>query len=145
MHVGVCVHSLSGSSWPSSPVLLVGVWFDPWVLDVCQLLTLPLLPLVPDAQADGEQEQHHAGPDQHVGHREGLALKDAASYLCLVPLSSRLFRSTEPRDQVPHGHDDPKDQHPKADGGQRLVRAVGFGLGHHASRSGAKSRFKERK
>ena len=52
MHVGVRVHPQSGSGRPSSPVLLMGVRFDPWVLDVCQLLALPLLPLVPDAQAD---------------------------------------------------------------------------------------------
>lgn len=123
----------------------MGVRLDPGVLDVRQLLSAPLLPLVTDTQAEGQEQQHYPGPDQHVGYGEGLALENAAPYLRLVPLSGWLFGSAEPGDEVPHGHDDPEDQHPQANGSQRVVRAVGLGLGHHASGSGARPGFKGRK
>lgn len=87
---------------------------------MCASSLLCLCFLVPDAQADGEQEQHHAGPDQHVGHREGLALKDAASYLCLVPLSSRLA-VLNPGTRFHMAMMILGDQYPQADGGQRIV------------------------
>lgn len=115
---------MAGLGWvsPSLPVFLLGVELGPWrILDARHLLTLLLLLLVPDAQADGEQQQHHPGPDQHIGHRECLALKNAAACLCLVPLSCWLLRGVEAGHQVPHGHDDPKDQHSQADGSQCIV------------------------
>lgn len=99
------------------------------------VFAVPRLPSVPDGQADGEEEQQDAGPDQDVGHREGLVpVQEPFGDLGLVVVTAgrmRLGAEAEARDQVPDGHDDSEDQHPQPNGRQGIVgAAAGPGLGH---------------